>query len=77
MFSEMKEVNYTGQVAFRALLPMSNVPPGVAKIPYAMFVGLNSGAAPLPIATPNHDERDWHGPRAKLAGGRMGDSRDD
>jgi salicylate hydroxylase len=34
-------VNYTGQVAFRALLPMLNVPPGVKKIPYAMFVGLN------------------------------------
>jgi salicylate hydroxylase len=34
-------VNYTGQVAFRALLPISNVPPGVTKTPYAMFVGLN------------------------------------
>jgi 2-polyprenyl-6-methoxyphenol hydroxylase-like FAD-dependent oxidoreductase len=26
-------VNYTGQVAFRALLPMSKVPPGVTKVP--------------------------------------------
>jgi salicylate hydroxylase len=32
-------VNYTGQVAFRALLPMANVPAGVAKMPFAMFVG--------------------------------------
>lgn len=36
-----EEVNYTGQVAFRALLPMTNVPPGIAKLPFAMFVGNN------------------------------------
>jgi salicylate hydroxylase len=53
-------VNYTGQVAFRALLPMSDVPPGVTKTPYAMFVGLNR-------VPPKHYERDWHRPRAKLA----------
>ncbi len=34
-------VNYTGQVAFRALLPMANVPAGILKMPYAMFVGVN------------------------------------
>jgi salicylate hydroxylase len=34
-------VNYTGQVAFRTLVPMENVPPGIIKIPYAMFVGVN------------------------------------
>ena len=34
-------VNYTGQVAFRALLPMANVPSGIAKLPFAMFVGDN------------------------------------
>lgn len=34
-------VNYTGQVAFRALLPMATVPAGVAKMPFAMFVGIN------------------------------------
>lgn len=34
-------VNYTGQVAFRALLPMANVPAGIAKFPFAMFVGNN------------------------------------
>jgi salicylate hydroxylase len=33
-------VNYTGQVAFRALLPMANVPAGITKI-HAMFVGIN------------------------------------
>jgi salicylate hydroxylase len=33
-------VNYTGQVAFRALLPMANVPAGIAKRPFAMFVGI-------------------------------------
>ena len=32
-------VNYTGQAAFRALLPMANVPSGIAKKPFAMFVG--------------------------------------
>ena len=34
-------VNYTGQVAFRALLPMANVPAGITKLPFAMFVGNN------------------------------------
>jgi salicylate hydroxylase len=34
-------VNYTGQVSFRALLPMDNVPPGIKKLPFAMFVGIN------------------------------------
>ena len=33
-------VNYTGQVAFRALLPMANVPAGIMKMPFAMFVGV-------------------------------------
>jgi salicylate hydroxylase len=36
-----EEVNYTGQVAFRALLPMANVPACLAKLPFAMFVGNN------------------------------------
>jgi salicylate hydroxylase len=36
-----KAVNYTGQVAFRALLPMANVPVGIAKRAFAMFVGVN------------------------------------
>ena len=34
-------VNYTGQVAFRALLPMAKVPADITKMPYAMFVGVN------------------------------------
>ena len=34
-------VNYTGQVAFRALLPMADVPPNILKAPFAMFVGIN------------------------------------
>ena len=34
-------VNYTGQIAFRALLPMANVPAGITKLPFAMFVGDN------------------------------------
>jgi 2-polyprenyl-6-methoxyphenol hydroxylase-like FAD-dependent oxidoreductase len=34
-------VNYTGQVAFRALLSMSNVPANILKMPFAMFVGVN------------------------------------
>jgi salicylate hydroxylase len=32
-------VNYIGQVAFRALLPMADVPPGIAASPFSMFVG--------------------------------------
>ena len=34
-------VNYTGQVAFRALLPMVNIPAGIVTMPFAMFVGVN------------------------------------
>ena len=36
-----KAVNYTGQVAFRALLPMANVSVGIAERAFAMFVGVN------------------------------------
>jgi 2-polyprenyl-6-methoxyphenol hydroxylase-like FAD-dependent oxidoreductase len=36
-----KTVNYTGQVAFRALLPMADVPAEIAKHPFAMFVGVH------------------------------------
>jgi salicylate hydroxylase len=32
-------VNYTGQVAFRALVPMANVPAGIRERPFSMFVG--------------------------------------
>lgn len=34
-------VNYPGQVAFRALLPMAKIPAGIVKMPFAMFVGVN------------------------------------
>lgn len=34
-------VKYTGQVAFRALLPMANVPASIKERPFAMFVGIN------------------------------------
>lgn len=34
-------VNYTGQVAFRALVPMANVPDSMKDPPFAMFVGPN------------------------------------
>jgi len=36
-----KAVNYIGQVAFRALLPMADVPAAIAERPFAMFVGVN------------------------------------
>lgn len=36
-----KAVNYTGQIAFRALLPIANVPAVIAERPFAMFVGVN------------------------------------
>lgn len=36
-----RAVNYTGQVAFRALVPMTDVPAGIAERPYALFVGVN------------------------------------
>jgi salicylate hydroxylase len=42
-------VNYTGQVAFRALLPMANLPASIAKMPYAMFVGLNRALLHYPL----------------------------
>jgi salicylate hydroxylase len=32
-------VNYTGQMAFRALLPMDAVPKGIFERPYALYVG--------------------------------------
>ena len=35
-----KAVNYAGQVAFRALLPMADVPAEIANSPFAMFVGV-------------------------------------
>jgi 2-polyprenyl-6-methoxyphenol hydroxylase-like FAD-dependent oxidoreductase len=35
-----KAINYTGQVAFRALLPMAEVPAAIAEYPFAMFVGV-------------------------------------
>lgn len=34
-------VNYTGQVAFRALVPMPEVPAGLRDHPFGMFVGAN------------------------------------
>jgi salicylate hydroxylase len=42
-------VNYTGKVAFRALLPIANVPAGIMKIPYAMFVGVNRNLLHYPL----------------------------
>ena len=33
-------VNFTGQVAFRALMPMAVIPDGIVKMPFAMFVGM-------------------------------------
>lgn len=38
LFGE-EAVNYTGQVAFRALLPMARVPASIQEYPFAMFVG--------------------------------------
>jgi salicylate hydroxylase len=34
-------VKYTGQVAFRALLPMADVPASIQEKPFAMFIGVN------------------------------------
>jgi salicylate hydroxylase len=42
-------VNYTGQVALRALVPMANVPAGIMKIPYAMFIGVNRNLLHYPL----------------------------
>jgi salicylate hydroxylase len=44
-----RAVNYTGQVAFRALVPMANIPAGIAKISYAMFVGVNRALLHYPL----------------------------
>jgi 2-polyprenyl-6-methoxyphenol hydroxylase-like FAD-dependent oxidoreductase len=42
-------VNYTGQVAFRALLPMANVPASIKERPFAMFVGVNRALLHYPL----------------------------
>jgi salicylate hydroxylase len=42
-------VNYTGQVAFRALLPIADVPAGIMKIPYAMFVRADRALLHYPL----------------------------
>jgi salicylate hydroxylase len=42
-------VNYTGQVAFRALLPMANVPARIKEYPFAMFVGVNRALLHYPL----------------------------
>jgi salicylate hydroxylase len=42
-------VNYTGQVAFRALVPIASVPAGVMEIPYAMFVRANRALLHYPL----------------------------
>jgi salicylate hydroxylase len=42
-------VNYTGHVAYRALLPMENVPAGIKKIPYAMFVRVDRHLLHYPL----------------------------
>jgi salicylate hydroxylase len=42
-------VNYIGQVAFRALLPIANVPAGIMKIPYAMFVRADRAVLHYPL----------------------------
>ena len=72
-----EKVNYTGQVAFRALLPMSNVPPSVAKISYAMFVGLNRALLHYPLRHRAMMNVIGMARELSLAGGRMGNSRDD
>jgi salicylate hydroxylase len=42
-------VNYTGQVAFRALVPIAKVPDGIMKIPYAMFVRADRALLHYPL----------------------------
>jgi len=42
-------VNYTGQMAFRALVPMASVPPSIMKYPYAMHVGVNRALLHYPL----------------------------
>jgi salicylate hydroxylase len=44
-----RAVNYTGQIAFRALVPMASLPAGIARIPYAMFVGVNRALLHYPL----------------------------
>jgi len=42
-------VNYIGQVAFRALVPIASVPDGLMEIPYAMFVRSNRALLHYPL----------------------------
>jgi salicylate hydroxylase len=42
-------VNYAGQIAFRALVPIEKVPIGIMKIPYAMFVRTDRALLHYPL----------------------------
>lgn len=42
-------VNYAGQVAFRALLPIADVPESIKERPFAMFVGVNRVVLHYPL----------------------------
>lgn len=42
-------VNYTGQVAFRALIPMRDLPTSIEKMPFSMFVGRNRALLHYPL----------------------------
>jgi 2-polyprenyl-6-methoxyphenol hydroxylase-like FAD-dependent oxidoreductase len=42
-------VNYTGQIAFRALVPIRSVPAGIMKSPYAMFVRADRALLHYPL----------------------------
>lgn len=44
-----RAVNYTGQIAFRALLPMRDLPASIEKMPFSMFVGRNRALLHYPL----------------------------
>ncbi|MBV8839349.1 MAG: FAD-dependent monooxygenase [Alphaproteobacteria bacterium] len=44
-----RQVNYTGQMAFRALMPIAKVPPRILQNAYAMHVGLNRALLHYPL----------------------------
>ena len=52
-------VNYTGQVAFRALMPMANVPDSIKDPPLCHVRRHQSVFSPLSVASSNHHECDW------------------
>ena len=68
-------VNYAGQVAFRTLVPMADVPAGLNEHPFAMFVGAKRYFLHYPLRHRTIMNVIAVGREPKVAGRRMEDPR--